>query len=68
MITDDNSVMVLTTTEVVKLTGIARSTFEDRHKAGKLPISKNGYTVLAHAGKQAERPFANLWEVQTDNT
>ena len=68
LITSDNSVMVLTTTEVIKLTGVARSTFEDRHKAGKLPISKNGYTVLAHAGKQAERPFANLWEVQTDNT
>ena len=71
LITDDNdtdnSVIVLTTTEVVKLTGIARSTFEDRHKADKLPISKNGCTIIAHAGKQAEKPFANLWEVQTDN-
>ena len=64
----DNSIMVLTSKEVTELTGIPRGTFEDRHRSGKLPISKNGYTVLAHAGKQAERPFANLWEVQTDNT
>ena len=67
MITTDNSVMVLTTKEVTELTGIARQTFEDRHKAGKLPLSKNGYTILAHAGKQPEKPFANLWKVQTDN-
>ena len=64
LITDDNSVMVLTTTEVVKPTGIARSTFEDRCKAGKSPISKNGYTILAHAGKQIKKPFANFWEVE----
>ena len=64
----DNSIMVLTSKEVTELTGIPRGTFEDRHRSGKLPISKNGYTVLAHAGKQAERPFANLWEVQTDNS
>ena len=62
----NNSVMVLTTTEVIKLTGVARSTFEDRHKAGKLPLSKNGYTILAHAGKQTEKPFGNLWEVHTN--
>lgn len=68
IITTDNSVMVLTTKEVTELTGIARQTFEDRHKAGKLPLSKNGYTILAHVGKQTEKPFANLWKVQTDNT
>ena len=68
MITTDNSVMVLTTKEVTELTGIARQTFEDRHKAGKLPLSKNGYTILAHVGKQTEKPFANLWKVQTDNS
>ena len=71
LITDDNatdnSVMVLTSKEVTELTGIARRTFEDRHKAGKLPLSKNGYTILAHVGKQTEKPFANLWDVQTDN-
>ena len=61
----DNSVMVLTSKEVTELTGIARRTFEDRHKAGKLPISKNGYTILAYAGKKTEKPFANLWEVQS---
>ena len=64
LITSDNSIMVLTSKEVTELTGIARSTFEDRHKAGKLPISKNGYTILVHAGKQAEKPFANLWEIE----
>ena len=64
----DNSIMVLTSKEVTELTGIARRTFEDRHRSGKLPISKNGYTILAHAGKQAEKPFANFWKVQTDNT
>ena len=68
LITDDNatdnSVMVLTSKEVTELTGIARRTFEDRHKSGKLPTSKNGYTILAHAGKQAKKPFANLWKVQ----
>lgn len=63
----DNSIMVLTSKEVTELTGIPRSTFEDRHKAGTLPMSKNGYTVIAHAGKQTEKPFANLWKVQTDN-
>ena len=72
LITDDNatdnSVMVLTSKEVTELTGIPRGTFEDRHRSGKLPISKNGYTILAHAGKQAEKPFANFWKVQTDNT
>ena len=68
LITDDNCVMVLTSKEVTELTGIPRRTFEDRHKSGKLPTSKNGYTILAHAGKQAEKPFANLWEVQADNT
>jgi hypothetical protein len=67
LITDDNRVMVLATTKVVELTGIARSTFEDRHKDGKLPISKNGYTILAHAGKQTEKPFANLWKVTIGN-
>ena len=60
----DNSIMVLTSKEVTELTGIARRTFEDRHKTGKLPISKNGHMILAHAGKQDEKPFANLWEVQ----
>lgn len=64
----DNSVMVLTSKEVTELTGIPRGTFEDRHRSGKLPISKNGYTVIAHAGKQAEKPFANLWKVRTDNS
>ena len=64
----DNSVMVLTSKEVTELMGIARRTFEDRHRSGKLPMSKNGYTILAHAGKQTEKPFANLWEVQADNT
>lgn len=68
MITTDNSIMVLTSKEVTELTGIPRGTFEDRHRSGKLPISKNGYTILAHAGKQTEKPFANLWKVQTDNT
>ena len=68
LITDDNCVMVLTSKEVTELTGIPRRTFEDRHKSGKLPTSKNGYTILAHAGKQVEKPFANLWEVQADNT
>ena len=64
----DNSIMVLTSKEVTELTGIPRGTFEDRHRSGKLPISKNGYTVIAHAGKQAEKPFANLWEIRSDNT
>ena len=64
----DNSVMVLTSKEVTELTGIARRTFEDRHKSGKLPTSKNGYTILAHAGKQTEKPFANFWKVKADNT
>ena len=64
----DNSIMVLTSKEVTELTGIPRGTFEDRHRSNKLPISKNGYTILAHAGKQAEKPFANFWKVQTDNT
>ena len=68
LITDDNatdnSVMVLTSKEVTELTGIPRGTFEDRHRLGKLPISKNGYTVIAHAGKQTEKPFANLWKVE----
>ena len=59
--------MVMTSTEVIELTGIPRGTFEDRHKAGKLPISKNGYTILAHTGKQTEKPFANLWKVKADN-
>ena len=68
LITTDNSAMVLTSKEVTELTGIARRTFEDRHRSGKLPISKNGYTILAHAGKQAEKPFANFWKVQADNT
>ena len=64
----DNTVMVLTSKEVTELTGIPRGTFEDRHRSGKLPISKNGYMILAHAGKQTEKPFANLWEVRTDNS
>ena len=64
----DNSIMVLTSKEVTELTGIPRGTFEDRHRSGKLPISKNGYTVIAHAGKQAEKPFANFWKVKADNT
>ena len=64
----DNSVMVLTSKEVTELTGIPRGTFEDRHRSGKLPISKNGYTIIAHAVKQTEKPFASLWEVQTGNT
>ena len=68
LITDDNatdnSVMVLTSKEVTELTGIPRGTFEDRHRSGKLPISKNGYTILDHAGKQTEKPFANLWKVE----
>ena len=64
----DNSIMVLTSKEVTELTGIPRGTFEDRHRSGKLPISKNGYAIVAHAGKQTEKPFANLWEVQTDNS
>ena len=72
LITDDNatdnSVMVLTSKEVTELTGIPRGTFEDRHRSGKLPISKNGYTILAHAGKQTEKPFANSWKVKADNT
>jgi len=63
----DNSIRILTSKEVTELTGIPRGTFEDRHRSGKLPISKNGYTILAHTGKQAEKPFANLWEVQPDN-
>ena len=67
LITDNNNVMILTSKEVTELTGIARRTFEDRHRYGKLPISKNGYTILAHAGKQTEKPFANLWKVKTDN-
>ena len=70
LITDDNatdnSVMVLTSKEVTELTGIPRGTFEDRHRSGKLPISKNGYAIVAHAGKQTEKPFANLWEVITE--
>ena len=64
----DKSIMVLTSKEVTELTGIPRGTFEDRHRSGKLPISKNGYTVIAHAGKQTDKPFANLWQVQTDNS
>ena len=64
----DKSTMVLTSKEVTELTGIPRGTFEDRHRSGKLPISKNGYTVIAHAGKQTDKPFANLWQVQTDNS
>ena len=63
----DNSIMVLTSKEVTELTGIPRGTFEDRHRSGKLPISKNGYAIVAHAGKQTEKPFANLWKVKTDN-
>lgn len=68
LITDDNSITILTSKEVTGLTGIPRGTFEDRHRLGKLPISKNGYTILAHAGKQTEKPFANLWKVQVDNS
>lgn len=72
LITDDNatdnSVMVLTSKEVTELTGIPRGTFEDRHRSGKLPISKNGYTILAHAGKQTKKPFANFWKVKADST
>lgn len=63
----NNSIKVLTSKEVTELTGIPRGTFEDRHRSGKLPISKNGYTVIAHAGKQTEKPFGNLWRVQADN-
>ena len=66
LITSDNSIMVLTSKEVTELTGIARQTFEDRHKAGKLPISKNGYAIVAYVGKQTEKPFANTWEVITN--
>ena len=43
--------MILTSKKVTELTGIPRGTFEDRHRSGKLPISKNGYTILAHVGK-----------------
>ena len=64
----DNSIRILTSKEVIELTGIPRGTFEDRHRSGKLPISKNGYAIVAHAGKQTEKPFANLWEVKADNT
>ena len=64
----DNSIRILTSKEVTELTGIPRGTFEDRHRSGKLPISKNGYTILAHAGKQTEKPFANSWKVKADNT
>lgn len=60
----DNSIMILTSKEVADLTGIPRRTFEDRYRAGKLPMSKNGYTVIDHAGKQTEKPFANLWKVE----
>jgi len=60
----DNSIMVLTSKEVTELTGIPRRTFEDWHRSGKLPISKNGYIILAHVEKQAKKPFANLWEVE----
>ena len=67
VITNDNSIMILTSKEVTGLTGIPRGTFEDRHRLGKLPISKNGYTIIAHAGKQTEKPFGNLWKVQADN-
>ncbi len=63
----DNSIMILTSKEVADLTGIPRRTFEDWYRSGKLPISKNGYTILAHAGKQTEKPFANLWKIQSDN-
>ena len=63
----DNSIRVLTSKEVTELTGIPRGTFEDRHRSGKLPISKNGYAIVAHAGKQTEKPFGNLWRVQADN-
>ncbi|MFA9201982.1 MAG: hypothetical protein ACEQSC_00320 [Candidatus Nanopelagicaceae bacterium] len=68
MITHDNNIMILTSKEVADLTGIPRRTFEDRYRAGKLPMSKNGYTVIDHVGKQTEKPFANLWKVQTDNS
>jgi len=64
--TTDNNVRILTSKEVTELTGIPRGTFEDRHRSGKLPISKNGYAIIAHAGKQTEKPFANLWRVITD--
>ena len=63
----DNSIRILTSKEVIELTGIPRGTFENRHRSGKLPISKNGYAIVAYAGKQTEKPFANLWEVQADN-
>jgi hypothetical protein len=58
--------MILTSKEVTELMGIPRGTLEVRYKAGNLPISKNGYTIIAHAGKQTEKPFANLWKVTTD--
>jgi len=63
----DNTKRILTTNEVVTLLGVGRKVLESLNKAGKLPFSKNGHTIICHSGKQAKHPFSNLWEVEADN-
>ncbi len=69
LITDtDNKVEILPTSKVTELTGIPRTTLEDRRKKNQFPIEGNGYKVIAYAGKQLEKPFSNLWRVEYDNS
>lgn len=55
---------VWTTKEVEERLGITRNKLESWKNTKKLPHTAKGYTILKWAGKQPQRPFSNLWEVQ----
>jgi hypothetical protein len=60
----DNSIEILPTSKVIELTGIPRTTLEDRRKKNQLPIEGNGYRVIGYEGKQKHNPHSNLWRVK----
>lgn len=65
----DNTIVIaekiLTTKEVVDLTGIGRKKLESVKAKNLFPIQSQGYEVIGHAGKQLEAPYSNLWTVIT---
>jgi hypothetical protein len=60
----DNSIEILPTPKVTELTGISRTTLEDRKKKNQFPIEGNGYRVVGYEGKQKHNPHSNLWRVK----
>ena len=55
---------VWTTQQVNEVLGIARSSLERWKKEDAFPKTIKEHTILKWAGKQATRPFGNLWEVR----